>query len=389
MDSMRAIAALLILVFHLALALSVPAWSSDIFNAATVGVPVFFVISGFLLYRPFAVSHLRGAPGSRTAAFAWRRFLRIAPVYWATLTVVLLFGTEHTEGVNPLTLYGFAQVYDPTMLGAGLSQAWSLDNEVVFYVMLPLLALGVRSAAAGLDQAGRRRVEIAGLIALLVISEAYKGWFATFGQLANGREQIFMFQPAWNLDLFVLGMAVALWSAHREVAGGADRLSSAVHRHAGLFWLAALAMYGANVALAGVYYDTAGNFALHAARAAFAVLLILPVIFGRPGEGLVRRFLGQRWLLAIGVMSYAVYLFHSTVIVQLTRIDRGGLPEGIYDAALIVGTLVVTLGLSAASWVLFERPILSLKRVVPDRRGAESAREAASVEHAVPARANP
>jgi hypothetical protein len=78
----------------------------------------------------------------------------------------------------------------------------------------------------GLDQAGRRRTEIAGLVALLVISEAYKGWFATVGDLANGREQAFMFQPAWNLGLFVLGMGIALWSAHREVAGGADRLSS-------------------------------------------------------------------------------------------------------------------------------------------------------------------
>ena len=44
---------------------------------------IFFVISGFLLYRPFVVRKLRGEPFPSIGGYAIRRFLRIVPAYWS------------------------------------------------------------------------------------------------------------------------------------------------------------------------------------------------------------------------------------------------------------------------------------------------------------------
>src|SRR6185437_9757218 len=77
-----------------------------------VGVAVFFVISGFLLYRPFLVARLERVARPATGAYAWRRFLRIVPAYWVALT----FSTWwlHKNGV--WTASGF-----PTFYGLGQS----------------------------------------------------------------------------------------------------------------------------------------------------------------------------------------------------------------------------------------------------------------------------
>ena len=56
---------------------------SEVFDA---GVAIFFVLSGFLIYRPFAAAHAEGRSPQRTISFWWRRLLRIVPAYWLVLT---------------------------------------------------------------------------------------------------------------------------------------------------------------------------------------------------------------------------------------------------------------------------------------------------------------
>lgn len=141
MDSVRAIAALSIFAFHVAGQYELSGVAGDLAATLTAGVPIFFVVSGFLLYRPFALAHLTGRPLPATTAFLWRRALRIVPAFWVALTVVLLVGDTDVTANQALALFGFAQVYDPQTVGLGLAQAWSLDCEVVYYVMIPLVIL--------------------------------------------------------------------------------------------------------------------------------------------------------------------------------------------------------------------------------------------------------
>src|SRR3954451_18263543 len=92
-DGLRALAALAVLMTHVAFAggADAPNVFGVFFARMDGGVAVFFVLSGFLLYRPFVVAHLHERPRPAAGPFLWRRFLRIYPAYWLVLTVVVYF----------------------------------------------------------------------------------------------------------------------------------------------------------------------------------------------------------------------------------------------------------------------------------------------------------
>jgi peptidoglycan/LPS O-acetylase OafA/YrhL len=360
MDSLRALAALSIFAYH-SLALTHPdsAAAQDLISTLTVGVPVFFAISGFLLYRPFVLSSLGGRPGPRLLPYAWRRVLRLVPGYWLALTVILALRADFSGTGDVLQAYGFAQVYDPGPI-VGLPQAWSLDCEIIYYAMLPLVALAV----AGPAPTTRRHV-LAG-VALILLSVVFKVWAQTWGSTDVGGAQSLVFQPGWNLDLFAVGMLVAVWSARHELRGHPDALGRLVARRPALFWLGAAVTFVASALLRDTYGSDAGVAALHALDALFAVLLIAPAVAGPPLAGVLRRrVLANRGLLTIGVLSYGIYLWHVFIVEQVFKVrDRVDLGSGVaVNAAVIVAALVLTLIVSALSWVLVERPALSLKRL--------------------------
>ena len=119
------------------------------------GVILFFTLSGFLLYRPFAAAILRGDPLPSLRRYLLNRALRILPAYWVILffsAMVLgsvLFwdssgnlanGRLLDLGLIPRAAF-FLQDYFPSTLLLGIGPAWSLAVEVVFYCALPMLAL--------------------------------------------------------------------------------------------------------------------------------------------------------------------------------------------------------------------------------------------------------
>jgi peptidoglycan/LPS O-acetylase OafA/YrhL len=89
-DALRAFAALGVLVSHAGYlaGASQDAWYGSVVAQGSVGVTVFFVISGFLLYRPFLAADLDGRPRARLRDYSRRRVLRIIPAYWLALTVI-------------------------------------------------------------------------------------------------------------------------------------------------------------------------------------------------------------------------------------------------------------------------------------------------------------
>ena len=80
---------------------------------------IFFVISGFLLYRPFVKARLLDRPPVSTRAYGWRRFLRIVPAFWVALTVIALWiGPSFSSLGEVVRQYGFLQLY----WGAGVER---------------------------------------------------------------------------------------------------------------------------------------------------------------------------------------------------------------------------------------------------------------------------
>src|SRR3954452_12960796 len=98
-DGLRAVAALLVIVHHAGIYAVLGGTDSVLrpyVARLDVGVAIFFLISGFLLYRPFVRARFRSIGAPRPLAYGWRRFLRIVPAYWVALTVIALWlGLPH------------------------------------------------------------------------------------------------------------------------------------------------------------------------------------------------------------------------------------------------------------------------------------------------------
>jgi peptidoglycan/LPS O-acetylase OafA/YrhL len=144
----RVLAALAVIGAHSALS-SRTYPIAGVVQIAAVIVPMFFVISAYALYRPFIVDDLKGVPARSARGFWWRRFLRIYPLYAVALTayLVLLPPLRPPSGsiVDYLKLYGFLQIYDPDLSRfSGIPAAWFLCDEVVFYLLMPFIAMAAR-----------------------------------------------------------------------------------------------------------------------------------------------------------------------------------------------------------------------------------------------------
>jgi len=385
MDSLRAIAALLVLFGHAAFmagALGEAGAVNELAARLDVGVAVFFLISGFLLYRPFVRARLTGTPPPSAGAYAWRRFLRIVPAYWVALTVIALtFSLGYVATADGiLTYYGFGQIYRTGTVTGGIGQAWTLCIEVTFYALLPLWALAMRRLRGG------HRTELLAVGALFVVSVVWK-------VVVIGGEDPVVSGPALFalpafLDHFALGMGLAILSAAwQDREGEPPALVRVVDRRPWLPWaFAALAYLAAAYAigLAGAFPEPmtpAQYLAKHELYALVGLGLLLPAIFGDPRRGLVRRLLGTRVLLWLGLISYGVYLWHQAV---LAKLYDWGLPQThfahpylVWPALGLAGAVLV----AAVSYYAVERPLLSFKRLVPGRvpRGEAVAEPAPAV----------
>jgi peptidoglycan/LPS O-acetylase OafA/YrhL len=369
LDSMRAIAFVSVLAAHAAFPAGFAADGSTLrpfFARLDVGVRIFFLISAFLLYRPFVAARLGGEEPPLVRAYAWRRFLRVAPAYWLALCVIGLWvGAPGVFTVEHAPLYfGFAHIYDTQTLNVrGMPQAWSLCVEVSFYVFLPLYAAILRRIAGGL------RTELVGAAVLFGLGLAYKLWVFAMGPVTDVSLLRWHLALPEYIDYFAIGMALAALS----VSGAGGRLVDLVARRPWVAWLAAAVLFvvvSKGIGLSGGVHDhvtEARYLGRHYLYGAIALGVLLPAIFGDPEEGLIRRVLAWRPLLWIGLVSYGAYLYHFVVIEQLA--DRGFRPIAADTSPYLwfPVALACSLAIAAVSWYCIERPLLSFKRLVPRR----------------------
>ncbi len=360
-DSLRAIAALSVIAGHLLLA-AFGTRVAGIFGGLGSGVAIFFVVSGFLLYRPYVAARLAGTKGPRLRDYARRRALRIVPAYWLALTVLALYpGLVADFGRDGWVYYGLLQDWFPDLRTNGLPQAWSMTVEVTFYVLLPLFGALAWRLTRGLRLASPVNGELAVIAALVVMRFAYQ----PFHTLA--------LEPlVYYLDWFLYGMLMAVVSASIDHTGARPRAIAAIEHHPNLCWLAAFGVYAIfAVRLA----DHAPTFGDHLLQGLFAGLVLLPAVFVGSGHGAARSVLRNRVLAWLGLISYGLYLWHFPIITELSHASFiTELPFGKL-ATLTLISVAITVACAAASYYLLERPLLRFKRTRPAR--ALPARQAA------------
>ncbi|HXD57566.1 MAG TPA: acyltransferase [Thermoleophilaceae bacterium] len=364
-NSLRAIAALTIFAYHVAFALgflggrTLSPWLAQL----NVGVPIFFLISGFLLYRPFAQARFDRVRMPAIGGYTVRRVLRIVPAYWLALTVISLWlgldGIFSPRGVG--TYYGFFQVYNYSTVTGGIGQAWTIDVEITFYALLPLCALLARQIPFSTVK-GFVRGEGA-LLALLFAGGLAAKLIAIHNTPANpsSLSPVLYALPAF-LDQFAIGMGLAVASV--ALAGRDTSFVRVIDRHPWLPWGVA----GAAFYLVGTHIGPLGGgfgarlLSQHYLKAIVALGLLVPAVFGDPAHGLVRKLLANRALLWVGLVSYGVYLWHRAMI---TKLHDAGVHNSL---ALFVLALAATLAVAAVSWYGLERYALRLGRRLSRRR---------------------
>ncbi|MCF3938621.1 MULTISPECIES: acyltransferase family protein [Gordonia] len=275
-----------------------------------IGVALFFVLSGYLLFSPWvdALAGRRGQPS--VGRYFWHRARRILPAYWLTvLAVYALFlvytppdaaptGTGWSGFARNMTL---TQVYGLGHLHSGLTQMWSLAAEVVFYLVLPVIAGGLTLICR---HRWRPDLLIVGLVALMSVSPIWSVVVAGSTDLSPTAR---LWAPAF-FGWFVAGMLLAV--VGRLVSRWDPTISVAVA--VGPFLLSGTAIAGEPT----ITPTTASaTIVKHLLYVVVAVGVIGPLtIRGGDGRDWWARLCGSRPMVWFGEISYEFFLVHLVVL---------------------------------------------------------------------------
>lgn len=383
LDSMRAVAAVAVLATHASF------WGGAYAKAGfgtalarlDVGVAIFFVLSGFLLSRPWLERHARGLPAPSTTRYLWKRVLRIMPVYVlaAAAALLLLPGNSGATPALWLKTLTLTNIYLDDRLPDGLTQMWSLATELAFYLFLPLIMWIALSRRRG-QRPSRSR-----LTSVVVVLVALNGvWLLDLAvRLDSASSLTVLWLPSY-LTWFSVGIVLAACFVHVHVHPGSTRSAGSLSRLApllqkmgrapGACWTTGLALFAISATpLAGPSSLTAPTLGEALAKnllyAATAGILILPCVFAAP-SGPFMRLMSMPLLRHLGHISYGVFCVHLVVLELVARSRDMELFAG-RTFELFALTLVISLLVSEVLYRLVERPTQRL-RDLPSRFRARS-----------------
>ncbi|MFC7492779.1 MULTISPECIES: acyltransferase family protein [unclassified Nocardioides] len=331
LDGIRAVAIAAVLALHWF------SWYVPLFHGGSIGVDLFFVLSGFII-----TTVLWRAPTDWSAwgAFLRRRVVRLYPALLGLVVgAVVLYAVVPTapvdavevarRGVLALTQTSslWAAGQDGSLWLPGLQpfgQTWSLAVEWGFYLLWPGCVIGARRAG----WSARRLAAVA----LVVAAVAYAA------SLPLGAFW-FYFGPADRSAELLVGAALALWTLDRPATTTRSELPAVL----ALVAVAAYALLAPD-ALSPVYRYLGVPLAVVA-----AVVLIRTGYAG--GRGPVTRLLGHPWLATTGRHSYSLYLWH---VVPFLLLEEAPGPKPLLGLAAVASAI----GLTVLSYRYLERPFL-------------------------------
>ncbi|PQD98336.1 acyltransferase [Mycolicibacterium parafortuitum] len=347
LTGIRAVAALLVVLTHAAYTTGKypQGYVGLVYSRMEIGVPIFFVLSGFLLFLPWVKAAHSGQASPSVRRYAWHRVRRIMPAYVVTVIAAYLVYHFRTAGPNPghtweglfrnLTL---TQIYTDdylySFLHQGLTQMWSLAVEVAFYVVLPALAYLLLVVLC--RRQWRPGLLLTGLVALALVSPAWLWLVHSTDFLPDGARLWLPGYLAW----FVGGMILAALQPLGVRAYAAVCVP-----------LAIVCYLIASTPIAGE--PTTSPAALHEALfktafyTAIATLVVAPLALGNTGW--YSRFMASRPMVFLGEISYEIFLIH-LITMELVMVEIMRKP--VYTGSmwqLFFGTMIVTIPLA---WVL-------------------------------------
>ena len=355
LDGIRALAVVAVLLFHA----GVPGTSGGY-----LGVSLFFTLSGFLMGS--LLLRERGGTGRIDYMRFWeRRCRRLLPAALVTLGGVAVLAphlqTSARPGLRGDLLSALGYVANWRFVAADQSYAslfdapnpvqhfWSLAIEEQFYLLFPLLI-----GALFFVGRGRRGVVVGALAALTVASVVSQF-------VVSGYDRAYYGTDTRAAEL--LAGALLACALLRRPAGTGPR-----SRRTDVLGVAALAGFVALVVLTPAH----PSWLVHGGFGAVAIVNVALIGGALAATGPVPALLGTRPLVAIGKVSYGLYLYHWPVFLWLD-----GERTGWTGARLLGVRLAVTVVLAVVSYHLLECPIRYRRRLAARPASRRRARRVA------------
>ncbi len=325
-----------------------------------VGVDIFFFVSGFCLFWPYARSLATKRPFPTIKHFAYRRFIKIVPSYLLALTILVALGSERDRSLDDgikdvISHVFFVHTWFQSYFGSIDGVLWSLGVEVQFYVIFPLVVLAFV----------RWPVITAAVMSLVAFAWRYavehccsSGPFNHFHQLEN---QL----PAF-LDLFAIGM-LAAWIVAvvlpRLDAGMMARVAGTLVGIGGFAGIVALIW---NVDSTSFLHDYAEHWQVWN-RFPFGLALLVATVGSIAALPLWHRVVANPLLVFLSVISYNAYIWHQLVARALLWVhvphSATADPHGDPNWQILALPLYLLAGIAVASVLTygFERPLLRMR----------------------------
>lgn len=317
------------------------------FSAGWIGVDLFFVLSGFLLGY-----HALTRPGYVTTRsgllkYFRRRFLRVAPAFYAQMLFVVVLGVAGVYTIPSVT-----QIVASLMMAQNFFALthlpifpvwWSLPVEFDFYVLLPLLVIPLlkqRSITRYVAMAVFASFCFEYLI-LEILSPYYKGLIHEI--------------PA-RLQEFCGGLATAaVWARHPNLV---QRFRAALFP-LGVSLLGLLLVLGAN------HFDsiaaTAGHWETYAFRPLLALACSVFILAVCARDSIARAVCENRFVLFLGTISYSLYLWHALPLWLMRDhnwFNGWGRGESYLQVQIFSYGIAAAILVATSSYLVFERPFL-------------------------------
>lgn len=341
LDGLRGLAILLVVWYHAWLVSGQGiAGLNFMAEAGFLGVDLFFFISGFCLFMPYARALREGRPGPTTRRFFARRAVKILPSYLLALIVFALvyharFASPGEAFVQITSHLTFLHTLSPLTYGAISGPLWTIGVEVQFYLLFPLICPAFRKSPFVVYGA------------LIAFSETYR---FIVGHAGLGSAFLFVNQLPAYLDIFGSGMFAAYAFSRLH-----DRTTERSRRWYTVGSLTAFAVAAAGLAEVGAIGRAADTNAaydwVNSVRFAIGPLCVALALSTAFAVGRWRAVVTTRVLTYLSMISYNLYLWNLEIAVWY---HQAGFSAG---ATFALGIATAILLATAITYAI-ERPIL-------------------------------
>lgn len=357
-DGFRAICACLAVIGHTFLASSIMPFDGAVLVLGIL-VALFFAISSFVLYQPFILADVTRKPRPDGQSFYVRRLLRIYPLFFLALTayLILLPQLRPDNWWGTTRLYLFLQIFGEELNDLkGLPSAWYLCNEVVFYLLMPIMAW---AAARWSDRRGATSVRDR-LKPHLAI-----GWaMVIIGPISRTALYLIGLSyapvlPLSHLEFFGFGVIMAAYSVGARHRVRPPRLVLWVRRNPATTYILFLVPAIVLAVSAQMLGDGSGAWTIGDAQDhlrfplyLIAIVLLMSAATIGPSDDSTNRFLSSPRFKFLSSLALHIYLWHQLVLGMMNK-WLGGLDQVDWGGRFLTGLLLCLLALGgtiALSW---------------------------------------